>query len=143
MPYIRSDQAQINVELTGANATVIDPSIAWSGLEGGDNTPETAQAFPGGMKPLVALGGFPKPTPLTVTRPWDEALIVPYKKMWALAGQAEVKVTYRALNANKEPFGEPVSYTGILGTVTRPGYKAGTSEEAKLQLTVDLHGEIA
>ena len=138
MPYIRSDQALINVEVVGVG---LDKE-PWSSMEGGDNTPETAQAFPGGMKPLVALGGFPKPTPLTVMRPWSESLIKPYKELWSKAGQAEVKASYRMLNANKEPIGETVSYTGVLGTVTRPGYKAGTSEEAKLSLTVDLHGEI-
>jgi hypothetical protein len=115
----------------------------WSSMEGGDNTPEVAQAFPGGMKPLKALGGFPKPTPLTVMRPWEESLVAVYKKLWSAAGSAEVKASYRLLNANKEPIGEPVAYTGVLGTVTRPGYKAGTSEEAKLSITVDLDGEIS
>ena len=139
MPYIRSDQALINVEVAGVG---LDKE-PWSSLEGGDNTPESAQAYPGGMRPLVALGGFPKPTALTVTRPWTESLIKPYKELWPLAGRAKAKVSYRALNANREPVGETVSYTGVLGTVTRPGYKAGTSEEAKLQITVDLDGEIA
>lgn len=137
--YIRSDQAQINVEVAGVTLD----TESWSSLEGGDNTPETAQVFPGGQKPVVALGGFAKPTPLTVMRPWSEALIKPYKELWSRAGQAAATVTYRNQNANREPIGEPVTYTGVLGTVTRPGYKAGTSEEAKLQITVDLNGELA
>ena len=137
--YLRSDQALIHVEVAGVP---LDKE-PWSSLEGGDNTPEVAQAFPGGMKPLKALGGFPKPSPLTVMRPWEESLVAVYKKLWAGAGSAEVKVSYRTLNANKEPIGEPVAYTGVLGTVTRPGYKAGTSEEAKLSITVDLDGELA
>lgn len=138
MPTIRSDQALISVEVTGVG---LDKE-PWAELTGGDNTPESTESYPGGMKPLVALGGFPKPTALTVTRPWQESLVKPYKELWARSGQAEAKVTYRNLNANREPIGEPITYTGVLGTVTRPGYKAGTSEEAKLQLTIDLNGEL-
>ena len=139
MPFIRSDQAVIHVKVAGVTLDT-EP---WSSLEGGDNTPEMVQAYPGGMKPLVSLGGFPKPTPLTVTRPWEEALIKPYKQLYKNAGQAEAEVSYQALNAEKKPYGEVVTYTGTLGTVTRPNYKAGTSEEAKLTITVDLHGEIS
>ena len=138
MPIIRSDKAIISVEVAGVN---LDKE-SWASLEGFDNVPESAQAFPGGMKPLVELGGFPKPTVGTITRPWEESLVKVYKELWSRAGQAEAKVTYRNLNSNKEPAGEPITYTGVLGTVTRPGYKAGTSEEAKLQITVMPHGEI-
>jgi len=141
MPFIRSDQALINVEIVG----VFGDKEPWSSLDGFDNTLVSAQAFPGGMKPLVELGGFPKPTLGTLTRPWEAALIGPYKKMWNAAGQAEVKVTVQYLNAERKPIpgSEPIVYSGILGTPTRPGYKAGTSEEGKLQITVMPHGEIA
>ena len=143
MTYVRSDQAQIVVELTGSNKSALNPAIYWSSLEGGDNVPEVAVAFPGGMAPLVPLGGFPKPTPLTVSRPWEEALIAPYKVLWEVAGRESVQVSYQILNANREPYGPKVTYTGILGTVTRPNYKAGTSEEAKLTITVELNGAIS
>jgi len=138
MPLLRSDQALINVEIAGIT---LDKE-PWSELTGFDNTPESTPAFPGGMKPMSELGGFAKPTLGTVSRPWSESLIRPYKEMWTKAGNAPVTVTWRALNANKEPIGEPIVYTGVLGTPTRPGYKAGTSEEAKLQITVMPNGEI-
>jgi len=137
--YFRSDQAQILVEIKGVT---LDKE-SWSVMEGGDNTAEEAQTFPGGMKPLVALGGFPKRSKITVSRPWQDTLVTAYKQIDPLVGKAVVTVSYQVLNSNKEPFGEPINYEGILDSVTRPNYKAGTSEEAMLVITVSPNGEIS
>jgi len=137
MTLVRSDQALINVTFTA-----IGPYEKWSMLECGDNVAEAAVAFPGGMAPLIPLGGFAKPTPLTVEKPWEEALVVLYRRLWARVGLEEVIASYQLLNANKEAYGPVTSYSGILGSLARPNYKAGTSEEARLKITVDISGEI-
>jgi hypothetical protein len=115
----------------------------WSMLEGGDNVAEQAQAFPGGGKPLVALGGYAKPSQLTVERPWEETMVRLYATLWPKVGQAEMTVSYQARNAEREPFGPIVTYTGVLGSIMRPNYKEGTSEEARIKIVVDLNGEIS
>lgn len=136
--YIRSDQAQILVEVSGVT---LDKE-SWSIMEGGDQTAESAQAFPGGQKPLIALGGFPKRSTITVQRPWTDVLYGAYKTLDGKVGQATVTVAYQNQNSNREPIGTPITYTGVLQSVSRPNYKAGTSEEAKLMITVDPNGEI-
>ncbi len=137
--YFRSDQAQINVFIQN----VALDNESWGLMEGGDNVAEEATAFPGGMKPQVALGGFPKRSSLTISRPWSDALIGLYKAMDARVGLSKVTASYQVLNANKEPFGTPITYTGVLTSAVRPNYKAGTSEEAHLQITVATDGEVS
>jgi hypothetical protein len=138
VPLYRSDQALIYVEVSGVT---LDKE-PWSEFEGGDPQVTSVPAFPGGMKPLVELGDFPKPSPITVGRPWSDVLAAAYKAIYRRAGIGEAKVSYQLLSASKEPVGEVFSFTGILGTPTRPGYKAGTSEEAMLKLVINPHGEI-
>ena len=81
--YIRTDQAQINVEVPG----VAFDKESWDVLEGGDNVAEEASVFPGGMKPLVQLGGFPKRSAITVMRPWADTLVPLYKALDAAVGR--------------------------------------------------------
>lgn len=115
----------------------------WAMLEGGDPVSESVQAFPGGSRPVSELGGFAKPSPLTVARPWSDLLIVAYKTVFPKVGSLEGKVSYQLTNANKEPIGPVISYTGIVTSSTRPNYQAGKSEEAKWSLILGLNGEIA
>jgi hypothetical protein len=137
--FVRSDQAQISVEVEGVT---IDKE-SWGSMEGGDNVAEEATAFPGGMKPQVALGGFPKRGPLTITRPWADTLINVYKALDGRVGLSKVTASYQNLNANKEAVYTPYTYTGVLTSVLRPNYKAGTSEEAHLTITIATDGEIS
>lgn len=139
MPIIRSDQALIFVEFVGVTST----KTPWAMLDGGDMVAESTQAFPGGSKPLVALGGFAKPSPLTVERPWEESLIVLYKTLFSKVGALEASISYQASRNAGEGYGPVTTYTGVLSSVTRPNYKAGTSEEAKLKCIFDINGEIA
>ena len=136
--YIRTDQASIGVSVQGVTL----PTESWALMEGGDNVSEEATAFPGGMKPQLALGGYPKRGPLTISIPWADNLIGLYKALDARVGISKVTASYQPLNANKEPLGAPITYTGVLTSAVRPNYKAGTSEEAHLQITVATDGEV-
>lgn len=138
MKYYRSDQAQISVTVEGV---AID-NVSWDSMEGGENEVEGLDILPGGMAPQIALGGIPKRKPVTIQRVWSDTLIGVYKALDAVAGNAAVTASYTVLGTNKKPAFSPITYTGVLGTVTRPNYKAGTSEEAFLQLMVHLNGEV-
>lgn len=137
--FYRSDQASIAVTVAGLT---ID-NVSWDVLEGGDNTVEGLSILLGGMAPQRALGGIPKRSPVTVKRTWSDTLINVYKELDALSGQAAVTVSYTVLSANKTAAFAPITYTGILGTTTRPNYAAATSEQAFLQIMVDTDGEIS
>ena len=101
--------------------------------------------FPGGMRPQVQLGGFPKRGAITVSRPWSTTWVQNklFKLLDAKTGLAKAEVSYTALDAEKKPVGDPITYTGVLTGVKRPAYKAGTSEEAHLQITIAPEGEIS
>lgn len=136
--YIRTDQAQVTVEVPGV---ALDKE-SWDTLTGGDNVAEEASVFPGGMKPLVQLGGFPKRSALTVSRPWADSLVGLYKGLDAAVGRARVTVAYQNLNTNREAVYTPFTYSGILTSVKRPDYKAGTSEAGHLEIVVSPDGEV-
>jgi hypothetical protein len=139
MKYFRSDQAAIHVSIEGVTLD----GISWDVMEAGDNTVEGLVVHPGGMAEQVALGGIPKRSPLTVARLWSDTLIAVFKQIDSLAGQAAVTASYVVLNANKTATSNVETYTGVLGTVTRPNYKAGESTDAMLQIAVDLNGALS
>ncbi len=135
--YFRSDQASIGVSVAGIT---ID-NLSWDVLEGGDQTVEGMTVLPGGMQPQVALGGIPKRSPITVKRLWSEPTIIAYKALDAVAGNAAVTITYTVLSTNREEIpGFVRTYTGVLGTVTRPNYDAMKSEAAYLTIVAELNG---
>lgn len=144
MANYRSDQFSIGVTVLGLPGGLQTDNVAWDALEGGDNTVEGVQYLPGGMKPMLQLGGIPKRSNMTVKRIWSDTLIALYKALDAYAGQLEMKITVTTLNTKREavPGAEVFSYTGILGTVTRPNYSSETPEKAWLQLEVLPSGEI-
>lgn len=140
MKLYRSDQASIGVTVAGIP---ID-NESWDVLDAGDAEVDNLKVAPGGMAPYLDLGGIPKPSNLTVARLWSDTLIVVFKQLYNVAGQAPVTVTYTVLEPNRTASAlPPLTYTGTLGTVTRPNYKAGASEEAMLQITVGLNAQIS
>lgn len=139
MPYLRSDQAEIHVEVTGV---ALDKE-SWDMMEGGDPVAEETVVFPGGMNPQVALGGLPKWSPVTVERTWSESLGADYKTLANAAGSAPCTVSYIMLNANKIPTGQVYTYTGVLASCERPKYKSSESTDAYLKLTIGVNGQVS
>jgi hypothetical protein len=144
MANYRSDQFSIGLTIEGLPEGRQTDNVAWDSLEGGDNTVEGQTYLPGGMKPLISMGGIPKRSPLTLKRIWSDTLIGIYKAMDWGAGQLACKVTVTTLNTKREavPGAAVFTYTGTLGTVTRPNYSSETPEKAWLQIQVDPDGEI-
>lgn len=137
--YFRSDQASIGVTVEGVSLG----NESWDVLEGADNAVDVITLLPGGMAPQVAKGGIPKRSNGTVKRLWSESLILQYKALDAVAGNANITVTYTVLNTNKTPAFAPITYTGVIGTVSRPNYDATKSEAAYLTVEFGLNGEVS
>ena len=137
MPTLfRTDQAHIHVAVAGVT---ID-SVSWDKFEGGNLTVESQMYNPGGMVPAVAMGGKRSRSPATISRVWSDALYAAYVALDNAAGIAAVTCSYQLLAADRQtPVGTTITYTGILGNVTRPGYDSMTSTPAMLAITVDLN----
>jgi hypothetical protein len=138
IPEYRSDQGSIGLTVAGVTLD----NVSWDSFEGGDNTVEGQTYLPGGQRPQRSLGGTPKRSPITMKRIWSDTLINVYKQLDALAGSAVVTATYTVTRAGI-PVAAPITYTGTLGTVTRPNYGSETPEKAFLQIIIDPDGEIS
>ena len=145
MPEYRSDQFSIGLTVEGLPEGKLTDNIPWDSCEGGDQTVEGQTYLPGGMKPQRSLGGIPKRSPLTIKRIWSTQTLEFFKALDQAAGQAVCKVTITTLGSNRQavPGAPVISYTGTLGTVTRPNYGSETAEKAFLQVMVDCDGELA
>lgn len=145
MAVYRSDQFSIGLTVLGLPEGKVTDNVPWDSCEGGDQTVEGQTYLPGGMKPLISLGGIPKRSPLTLKRIWSTSMLEIFKALDQGAGQCECKVTITTLGTNrlKVPNAPVISYTGTLGTVTRPNYGSEQPEKAFLQVVVDTDGELA
>ena len=143
MPQYRSDQFSIGLTVEGLPENKLTDTVPWDSAEGGDQTVEGQTYLPGGMKPLVSLGGIPKRSPLTLKRIWSTELLEIFKALDKGAGQCPCKVSITTMNAKREAIaGTEITYSGTLGTVTRPNYGSENAEKAFLQVMVDCDGEI-
>lgn len=139
MKYYRSDQAAVHVKF--AAVTIDDES--WDVLDGGDNVAPNKIIHPGGMAPMISLGGIPVRSDITVERAWSDVLFGAYKTLDGVAGGEPVEVGYVILDSPGKPQGTVFTYTGVLLSTTRPGYKAGESSDAMLKITIGPNGPIA
>lgn len=137
--YYRSDQGRIQVQVAG----VALDNTSWDTMAGGDNAATTSPYMPGGMQPVIELGGVPVRSDLTITRIWSDTLINVYKQLDNGVGNLTVTASYTVLDANKNPVANStITYTGVLKSVARPDYDSSTTTAAKLTLTVGLNGPI-
>jgi hypothetical protein len=140
MKIFRSDQVAIHVAVTGVPLD----GESWDMLEGADLDAEELIVFPGAMQDQVALGGVAKRSPITVERLWSEPMIGVKKALdRAVVVAAAVIVSYTVLGPEGASTGYVETYTGVASGCSRPNYKAGTSEEAKLKLKVSPHGAVS
>jgi hypothetical protein len=139
MRILRSDQVALHVSVAGVP---LDSEV-WDMLEGGEIANEEVIVYPGAMQEQIALGGVSKRSPITVERLWSEAMIANYKALErACVVAAAVTVSYTLLGPEQASTGFVFTYTGVASGVTRPNYKAGQSEEAKIQLKISPNGPI-
>lgn len=140
MKYYRSDQAEIHA--TFEDFTVDDES--WDVLDGGDNVAPNHIVHPGGMADMVSTGGVPIRSEITLERNWSDVMINAYKFFDANAGNLVVPaISYVVLNGPGKPQGVVFTWSGILLSASRPGYKAGESNDAMLKLTIGPQGAMS
>lgn len=138
MPAYRSDQHLVHLSVTGVPLD----NIQWDSFDGGDNVANDVSYPPGGMLPVVNLGGTPTRSDITLTRAWSDPLVAVYKKLDASVGRAPATIPVTTLDANGSPTGATVTYSGVVKSVARPGYDHKGSETAMLQVVIGSNTSI-
>lgn len=134
---MRQDQWSNTVTINGR------PMGVWDTLDGGESDSEETKYKPGGMQPEVSLGGSRSIGNLTLSRllsrqDWDfmhEAM--------NHTGNWRATVSRQPLDADGNPFGRPLTYRGVLKTVT-PGATDSNSNDAQTwEIVVSTEGSVA
>ncbi len=113
----------------------------WDTFKGGDADSTVMTYRPGGMKDTRVIGGQKTVSPITLDRSiqmeTDWAIVG--KLMRASVGVSTVVVHRQPLNYNKQPYGTPLIYTGILKQVL-PGDTDSQKADAQLWSIVMVPG---
>ena len=133
----RLDQYSVTVSLDGANLGTFDK------MTGGTADSEDAKYRPGAMGDEIALGGPATTENVTVTRRYllerDHALFVTLRNA---RGRGRVVVRRQPLDADRNPYGDPAVFTGILKAVKAPEPDSMSGDAAMLELEVSTDGAI-
>lgn len=135
MPLLREDQALIHVDVNGVGLD----AKPWTTLSGGELQAQSVNTRPGGMQASKELGGPVMRSDVTVTRQYSNDVL--HGKLMALdkaCGKATTHVSWTPLDADGNPSGASVTYSGILKQVTHPNLDANASAAQFLTLVVGL-----
>lgn len=135
---MRQDQWLVTVTLDGKDMGV------WDTLAGGATTSTETKYRPGGMGEQVSLGGQDSVDNVTLGRllnkqdDWDTMRTL----MAARTGRATVTVSRRPLDADGNPWGDPLVYNGTLMTVTPGDTDSNATAASVWQIVVSTAGGI-
>lgn len=131
MPYIREDQALIQVSID--NVPIGD---AWATVEGGDLEADGSKTRPGGMGKKVALGGPADRNDLTVTTQFTDAIAVLHPGLEAKVGIGRAKVAVSWLNADRTPNGSGLTRVGVLNSAKAPDSDSDSGDAGMYEIVV-------
>ena len=138
MPIYRSDMGSIIVSVNGNN---VPDSQSWDYAEGGDLQPEMQTYNPGAMQDAVAAGGLRKRADMTVRRVWGNVMASAFKTLDDASGNGTMQITFVPKNPDGTS-GSKITYTGMVGKVTRPNYDAATSTLVYLEVAMSCNTKI-
>lgn len=116
----------------------------WDKLSGGAIDSEELKYKPGAMAPAVSLGGSVNVENITVSRLFSRDVVQQKRKeLYRAVGSALVTVTKQPLDGDRNPYGSPDVYTGILKTVTPPDADSESNDAALIAIEISSNGTIA
>lgn len=134
------------------NQRLVTVYVDWPGLgalgtfdkrSGGNAGSENTKYPPGGMEPEISLGGRQTTEDVTAARLYkrerDRALI---GALLAARGVASMSISDQALDRSKNPYGDPVTFTGTLGEVQYPDADSESDDAALLTLVMNADAGI-
>lgn len=137
-PFYRSDQALVTVT---CEMVTLDKA-AWELFEGGEQATPGLKVWPGGMRPMLNLGGVPERADIKVARLWSPYVTSVKKKLDRVVGMSRMGVNITPLIGANHPEGETETFTGMLLGVERAKYKSGPAEEVYMTITVGPYGPV-
>jgi len=134
----RQDQRRVSLVIDGEDTGV------WDMKTGGMMDSEESKFRPGGMAEQVTLGGSQNLENLPVSRLFVLRRDLPRIKGWYnRAGKASVVAVEQYLDTDGRRFGDPLSYSGILKSVTAPEHDSESNDPAMVEVEVSLAGPVA
>jgi hypothetical protein len=134
---------QWRIQLSFPNGELVMDTVSWDKATGGDITPANEKYNPGGMGAQVAVGGLRTREDLTIERAWSDALIQSFVALDNQSGSARVAVGLTPMKADRKTAnGNTITYTGLLGKVTRPDSDSSTSKVDTLKVVVTCDEQI-
>ena len=135
---MRKDQHRVTVSIDGQRLGVFDV------MTGGETDSDELKYRPGGMAPVISLGGVVTVGQLIVSRLYE--LNRDHTNVhWLLSrvGKGQAVVTKNVLDPNRNPFGKPLVTKGILKRVTPPEVDSNaTGDAAVIEIEVTPEGVV-
>lgn len=142
MTLMRSDTWLNTVSINGSLTP--SPDGVWDTFKGGD-IDSTADVYKaGGMKDQEAVGGQPTISTVTLDKALDmqNDWATVQQLMAAGAGNAPITIHRQPLDINKNPFGTPLIYTGIVKSVAPGDTDSNKSDIQMWTITAVVSGPI-
>lgn len=134
----RQDQYQITMSISGRSMG------EWDKMSGGEIDSEETKYRPGSMAPQISLGGYSTVNNLNISRLYDlnrdHGLI---NFMIGQVGKGKVHVGKQPLDVNGNPFGRPMTYSGVLKQVTFPEVDSESADAGMIELEISSAATIA
>lgn len=110
---------------------------------GGNLGSENTDFAPGAMAPRKQIGGQQTAEDITVNRVFirerDRALV---GALAAARGRARMSTSDTLLDRSKNPFGDPVTFTGIMGEYHHPDADSESNDPARLEIVMNTDAEL-
>lgn len=134
----RKDQERVTVSVDGKDLGV------WDMFTGGATDSSETRHRPGGMAPEVSLGGAQTITNFTLQRLYSLERDHPiYKWLQGRAGIGSVVAKRTMLTRDRAVSGDPITFTGILKTVTPADHDSNAADRKMLSLEVVPDGAVS
>ena len=130
----RQDTWSIIVQYKGNNMGY------WDKKSGGEVDSDDTKYYPGGMQPPISLGGRQTTGNVTLQRIWDANDATIIGDMLASVGKAAVTITQRPRDIDGNPYGDHITYNGILKRVLPPETDSESGSAALLEIEVTVNG---
>jgi len=137
----RRDTFRVTVEVRDPKGGIHKLGV-WDKRSGGEVDTDIYKYKPGGMAPQVSLGGSKTIGDLTISRLYRhkrDHLMLQNEINWA--GRARVTVSQHILDIDGNEFGSPITWVGILKTVTPPDHDSESTDPAMIELVISPNGD--
>ncbi len=128
-----------------SNTVVIGarPFGVWDTLSGGESDSDATKYRPGGMQPQRSLGGTRTIGDLTLARLIDREDWGYMHELMNRTGRERVTVSRQPLDEDGNPWGRPLTYRGVLQTVTPGDTDSNSSDAQTWEIVVSTEGQVA